>query len=294
MKNDRPSIRYFAAMLVLTTLLAPAVWAQNTLERVKSRSMLVVGYLDNASPFSFANGGKALGYSIDLCAPIIERIAIASGAKDLRVVYQSVELGRAVNLLRNGAIDLMCANLSDTPERRKLVAFSPPVYFAAVRLLVRSSDKLGSVQQLAGKNLVQLGGSTARRALDAYAAANGLKWQVANMLEHDAAMSQLQLGQADGYARDDIVLSNALRALKDPAQFTLLPERLSSEPIAIAYRKADPAMQKLVDLSIVEAMRGGQFAEVYEKWFTRPIPPENRALDLPMSRELRSLLAAAR
>ncbi len=294
MKSNGISIRHFVAVLALATLLAPAVWAQTTLERVKTRRMLVVGYLDNSSPFSFANGKVAVGYSIDLCAPIIDRIAGASGAQDMRVVYQSVELGRAVNLLRNGAIDLMCANLTDTSERRKLVAFSPPIFYAAVRVLVRSSDKLGSVQQLAGKNLVQLGGSTARGALDAYAAANGLKWQVANILEHSAAMSQLQLGQADGYARDGILLRNAMLALKDPAEFTLLPERLSSEPIAIAYRKADPALQKLVDLSIVEAMRSGQFTGVYEKWFTKPIPPANKALDLPMSRELQGLLAAAK
>ncbi len=294
MKNGRPSIRRYVAMLALAMLLAPAVWAQTTLERVKSRSLLVVGYFDNASPFSFANGKAAMGYSIDLCAPIIERIARASGAKDLRVVYQAVEIGRAVNLLRNGAIDLMCANLSDTSARRRLVAFSPPIYYAAVRVLVRSSDKLGSVQQLAGKSIVQLGGSTARGALDAYAASKGLKWQVSNVLEHDAAMSQLQLGQADGYARDGILLNDAILALKDPAQFMLLPERLSSEPIAIAYRRADPALQKLVDLSIVEAMRSGQFSEVYDKWFTRPIPPSNKALNLPMSPELRSLLTAAK
>ncbi len=294
MKSNRTPIRHFAAVLALAALLAPAVWAQNTVDKVKTRRMLVVGYLDNASPFSFTNGKTAAGYSIDLCAPIIERIAGASGAKDLRVVYQAVELGRAVNLLRNGAIDLMCANLTDTPARRTLVAFSPPIFYAAVRVLVRSSDKLDSVQQLAGKNLVQLGGSTARGALDAYAAANGLKWQIANILEHDAAISQLQLGQADGYARDGILLSNSMLAVKDPAEFRLLPERLSSEPIAIAYRRADPALQKLVDLSIVEAMRSGRFAEVYEKCFTKPIPPANKALDLPMSRELQGLLAAAR
>ncbi|MES2361869.1 MAG: amino acid ABC transporter substrate-binding protein [Pseudomonadota bacterium] len=294
MKNDRPLIWRFMAVLALASLLAPALWAQTTLEKVKGRSLLVVGYLDNASPFSFTNGKAAVGYSIDLCAPIIERIARASEAKDLRVVYQAVELGRAVNLLRNGAIDLMCANLSDTEARRRLVAFSPPIYYAAVRVLVRSSDKLGSVQQLAGKNLVQLGGSTARSALDAYAASKGLKWQISNVLEHDAAMSQLLLGQADGYARDDILLGNAALALKNPPEFMLLPERLSSEPIAIAYRRADPALQKLVDLSIVAAMRSGQFSEAYEKWFTRPIPPANKALDLPMSPELRSLLAAAK
>ncbi len=281
-------------LLPLVLLAVPAAWAQSTFDKVKSRSQLVVGYRENAFPFSFADGKGAAGYSIDLCAPIIERMAQASGAKNLRVVYQAVEQERVISLLKSGAIDLMCGNTSDTEARRKQVAFSPPVFYASVRVLVRSSDKLASLDQLAGKNLVVLGGTTARSALDTHAAKQGLKWKIANVLEHDAAMSQLSLRQADAYARDDVLLLNAVLTAKNPADFVLLPERLSSEPIAIVYRSGDPALQKLVDLSLVESMRNGKFSQTYEKWFTRPAPPANKALNLPMSPELSRLIAAAR
>ncbi|MEO8024195.1 amino acid ABC transporter substrate-binding protein [Polaromonas sp.] len=288
------STRRWMVPLVLVLMAVPPAWAQSTFDKVKSRSLLVVGYRENAFPFSFADGKGAAGYSIDLCAPIIERIGQASSAKNLRVVYQAVEQERVVSLLKSGAIDLMCANTSDTEARRKLVSFSPPIFYAAVRVLVRGSDKLGSLDQLAGKNLVVLGGATARNALNAYAASHGLKWKIANVLEHDAAMSQLSLRQADGYARDDILLVNAVLTAKNPADFALLPERLSSEPIAIVYRSGDPALQKLVDLSVVESMRSGKFSQTYEKWFTKPVPPANKALNLPMSPELSRLLAAAK
>jgi glutamate/aspartate transport system substrate-binding protein len=248
--------------LVLAALLAPPAWSQATFEKVKSRSQLVVGYRDKAFPFSFSDGKTAAGYSIELCAPIIERITQASGAKNLRVVYQAVEPERLVRQLQSGAIDLMCANTSDTEARRKLVAFSPPIFYAAVRVMVRSRDKPAALDQLAGKSLVVLGGTTARTALNNYAAVKGLSWKVGNVLEHDAAMSQLRLGQAAGYARDDVLLLDAMRNEKNPADFALLPERLSSEPIAIAYRQGDAALQKLVDVSVVEAMRNGRFAQV--------------------------------
>lgn len=288
------STRRWMVPLVLVLMAVPPASAQATFDKVKSRSQLVVGYRENAFPFSFADGKGAAGYSIDLCAPIIERIGQASSAKNLRVVYQTVEQERVVSLLKSGVIDLMCANTSDTDARRKLVAFSPPIFYAAVRVLVRSSDKLGSLDQLAGKNLVVLGGTTARNVLNAHAASHGLKWKIANVLEHDAAMSQLSLRQADGYARDDILLVNAVLTAKNPADFVLLPERLSSEPIAIVYRSGDAALQKLVDLSIVESMRSGKFSQNYEKWFIKPAPPANKALNLPMSPELSRLLAAAR
>lgn len=288
------SPRHWMVPLVLVLVAAPPAWAQSTFEKVKSRSLLVVGYRENAFPFSFADGKGASGYSLDLCAPIIERIGRESSAKNLRVVYQAVEQERVVSLLKSGAIDLMCANTSDTEARRKLVSFSPPIFYAGVRVMARSSDKLTSVNQLAGKNLVVLGGTTARNALNAHAEANGLKWKIANVLEHDAAMSQLSLRQADGYARDDVLLLNAVLTAKNPGDFALLPERLSSEPIAIVYRSADPALQKLVDLTLVESMRSGKLAQIYEKWFNKPAPPSNKALNLPMSPELVRLLAAAK
>ena len=283
-----------ALMAFMALMAAPAAWAQPTLEKVKSRGMLVVGYREDATPFSMTDGKTPAGYSIDLCAPIIERIGQASGAKDLRVVYQAVEPERAVTLLKNGAIDLMCANMSDTEARRKLVAFSPPIYYAALRVLVRSSDKLASVDQLAGKSVVTLGGTTAPGLLDTYAASKGLKWQVARVLQHEAAMSQLALGQVAGYARDGVLLMSALQTVKNPADFTLLPDRLSSEPIAIAYRQGDPTLQKLVDLSIVDSMRNGLLRQSYDKWFNKPIAPTNKAINLPMSPELSALLAAAK
>lgn len=288
------STRHWMVSLMLVSMAVPPAWAQSTLEKVKSRSLLVVGYRENAFPFSFADGKGASGYSIELCAPIIERIGQASSAKNLRVVYQAVEQERVVSLLRSGAIDLVCANTSDTEARRKLVSFSPPIFYAGVRVMVRSSDKLTSVSQLSGKNLVVLGGTTARNALNTHAAANNLKWKIANVLEHDAAMSQLSLRQADGYARDDVLLLNAALNAKNPADFALLPERLSSEPIAIVYRSADPTLQKLVDLTLVESMRSGKFSQTYEKWFNKPAPPANKALNLPMSPELSRLVAAAR
>ena len=294
MKNGTLSARYGVVAMALASIVLPTVWAQSTLEKVKSRSLLVVGYREDASPFSLTGGKTPAGYSIDLCAPIIERIGQASGAKNLRVVYQTVEPERAVKLLKSGAIDLMCANMSDTEARRKLVAFSPPIYYTALRVLVRSSEKIFSVEQLAGKSVVTVGGTTAPGLLDTYAASKGMKWQVTRVLQHEAAMSQLELGQVAGYARDGVLLMSALQTVKNPADFTLLPDRLSSEPIAIAYRQGDPALQKLVDLSIVDAMRNGQLKKSYDKWFNKPIAPANKAINLPMSPELSALLAAAK
>jgi glutamate/aspartate transport system substrate-binding protein len=41
--------------------------------------------------------------------------------------------------------------------------------------------------------------------------------------------------------------------------------------------------KKIVDARMRELIYSGQAETMYERWFTKPIPPRNVALNLPMS-----------
>ena len=55
------------------------------------------------------------------------------------------------------------------------------------------------------------------------------------------------------------------------------------EPIAIMYRKDDPAFKKAVDDSVRNMIKSGEVAKLYDKWFMQPIPPSNTKVGLPPS-----------
>jgi Mg-chelatase subunit ChlI len=78
--------------------------------------------------------------------------------------------------------------------------------------------------------------------------------------------------------------------LPTPDDYIVLPDQLSSEAIAIAYRRDDAAMKAVVDGVISEAAASGKAQEWYDKWFTKPIPlgSVNKSLDIPMSSELKA------
>ena len=82
--------------------------------------------------------------------------------------------------------------------------------------------------------------------------------------------------------------------LPAPDAYVILPDRLSREAIAVAYRKDDSAMKALVDGAIGEAIASGRALEWHDKWFMKPIPLDNtrRSLDSPMSAELKAAFAA--
>lgn len=289
------SQRLLPATLAMLALAAPQ-WAQAqaTLEKIKSRGQINVGYRSLAAPFSFhQTPEKPLGYSIDFCKPIIESLRQAAG-KNLPVRYIETEVDARVRLMSEGSLDLLCENVTDTPERRTRMDFSTPIFIDAIQVAVRNKDMISTLEQLKGKSIVGIGGSTVVPALDRYAQSHSLKWQHAKAANPDAALGQLQLGWAAGYARDGVLLAAQLASLPDAGNYSLLPERLSVENIAIGYRKGDAAMGTLVNASVKESMRSGAAQGWYEQWFLKPAKPGGKPLAVAMPAEMKTLMDAAK
>ena len=45
--------------------------------------------------------------------------------------------------------------------------------------------------------------------------------------------------------------------------------------------KGDAAFKKAVDQSVVAMAKSGEVARIYDKWFLKPIPPQNVIVGLP-------------
>lgn len=284
-----------AAIAVLAIAAPQWAQAQATLEKIKSRGQINVGYRSLAAPFSFhQTPEKPLGYSIDFCKPIIERLRQAAGNKNLPVRYIETEVDARVRLMAEGSLDLLCENVTDTPERRARMDFSTPIFIDAIQVAVRNRDMISTLEQLKGKSIVGIDSSTVVPALDRYAQSHSLKWQHAKAANPDAALGQLQLGWAAGYARDGVLLAAQLASLPDAGNYSLLPERLSTENIAIGYRKGDAAMGTLVNASIKESMRSGAAQGWYEQWFLKPLKPGGKPLAAAMPAEMKTLIDAAK
>ena len=82
---------------------------------------------------------------------------------------------------------------------------------------------------------------------------------------------------------DGQILAGLISKSKNPADFKIVGEVLSVEPIAIMYRKDDPGFKKAVDDSIAAMIKSGEVAKLYDKWFMQPIPPSNTKVGLPPS-----------
>ena len=91
------------------------------------------------------------------------------------------------------------------------------------------------------------------------------------------------------FVMDDNILAGLIANAKEPREFRIVGEVLSVEPIAVMFRRDDPGMKRLVDLTIRNMMASGELAKLYAKWFTSPIPPKNANVNLPMGATLKGL-----
>jgi glutamate/aspartate transport system substrate-binding protein len=47
----------------------------------------------------------------------------------------------------------------------------------------------------------------------------------------------------------------------------------------------------VVDGAVVNLMKSGELAKIYDKWFMQPIPPRNVAVNMPMTQSLKDAIA---
>jgi glutamate/aspartate transport system substrate-binding protein len=78
-------------------------------------------------------------------------------------------------------------------------------------------------------------------------------------------------------------LAGNIATAKNPADFKVVGEVLSVEPIAIMIRKDDPLLKRLADDTVKGMIKSGELNKLYTKWFLQPIPPKNTKVGLPLS-----------
>jgi glutamate/aspartate transport system substrate-binding protein len=271
--------------LVVSTLFAGVALAQanDTLAKVKSAGSITMGVRDSSGALSYTLGdGKYVGYHVEICQRIIANVEKAVGKK-LEVKYQLVTSQNRIPLTQNGTVDIECGSTTNNLARQRDVAFAHTTYVEEVRTAVRANSGITSIAQLNGKNVATTTGTTSVQLLRKHERANGVDFKEVFGKDHADSFLLLESGRADAFVMDSQILAGNIANAKSPADFKIVGEVLSVEPIAIMLRKDDPAFKKIADDTIDALAKSGELAKLYDKWFVQPIPPKNVRLNMPAS-----------
>ena len=113
---------------------------------------MVIGYRESSIPFSYLNSrGDPIGYSIDLGRAVVEAMSNELNGQPLKIKFVPVTSESRIGAVKNGEIDLECGSTTNNTERQKEVAFSPIIFVAGTKLLVKRGSPIQSFRDLNGK-----------------------------------------------------------------------------------------------------------------------------------------------
>ncbi|TXC65384.1 amino acid ABC transporter substrate-binding protein [Piscinibacter aquaticus] len=284
-------------MLVQAIALAAASVAfgahADTLKKIKDSGSVTMGVRESSGALSFTLGdGKYTGYHYEICTRVLGDIQKQLGLAKLDVKYQPVTSQNRIPLVQNGTVDIECGSTTNNATRQKDVSFAVTTYVEEVRIAVKANSGITSIAQLNGKKVATTTGTTSVQLLRKHERAGGVNFDEVFGKDHADSFLLLESGRADAFVMDGQILAGNIAKSKNPADFKIVGEVLSVEPIAIMIRKDDPAFKKAVDDSIIAMMKSGEIAKLYDKWFMQPIPPANTKLNLPASEATKAAWAS--
>jgi glutamate/aspartate transport system substrate-binding protein len=213
------------------------------------------------------------------------------GMAKLEVKYQPVTSQNRIPLVQNGTVDIECGSTTNNATRLKDVAFAVTTYVEEVRIAVKANSGITSIAQLKDRNVATTTGTTSVQLLRKHERGAGIDFKEVFGKDHADSFLLLETGRADAFVMDGQILAGNIARAKNPADFKIVGEVLSVEPIAIMMRKDDPAFKKAVDASIAAQVASGDLAKAYDKWFMQPIAPSNTKVGLPASDATKSAWA---
>lgn len=256
----------------------------DTLKKIKDSGSVTMGVRESSGALSFTLGdGKFAGYHVEICSRVLGDIQKQLGLAKLDVKYQPVTSQNRIPLVQNGTVDIECGSTTNNATRQKDVSFAVTTYVEEVRIAVKANSGITSIAQLNGKKVATTTGTTSVQLLRKHERAGGVSFDEVFGKDHADSFLLLESGRADAFVMDGQILAGNIAKSKNPADFKIVGEVLSVEPIAIMIRKDDPAFKKAVDDSIIAMMKSGEIAKLYDKWFMQPIPPANTKVGLPVS-----------
>ena len=281
--------KIFLSLLVGAAVLclAPAVWAQGTLDKIAKSGEFTVGVRDGAIPFGFiSKENEHIGFSIDVAKEFHKGLEKQAG-KSLKLVFKTTNPKTRIPLVANGTIDIECGSTTHTVAREETVDFTLTVFLTGTQLLVKKGSGIKSYKNLPGKKVGAAQGSTNEKAIrdlndkgEIKPAANIVVYQ-----EHSQGFLALQRNILDAYVTDGILLAGMKAKAPNPDEFEVVGGFITYDPYAYIVRENDSKFRDFINIEIIKMIKDGRFFQIYDKW----LGPKG-TVPYPISDEFRTLL----
>ena len=253
-------------LLVAGLVLGLAVtgWAaESTLEKINRTGVITVGARTGSPPFAYINKqNEWVGFSVDL-ARLVHKNIEKKLNKPIKFELKESAPATRIPLLSSMAVDLISGTMTDTRPRRDSVDFSITFFVTGAQFMVKEGSPIKGIQDIAGKRVGAQQASTNERIIRERVP----QAQLVLFPDQPAGFTALVQGRVDTYTNDGIQLAGLKVKAPNPAEWKIVGDFYSYEPYGMAMRKHDSDFRAVVNNALMEAIEGGEYFKLYDKWF---------------------------
>ena len=223
---------------------------------------LVVGSSATYRPFAYESPTKEIvGYDVD----IIKAVAQKAGLKIKIVNTPWTGIFAALN---NGDVDLVISGVTINDKRKQSYDFTAPYFEARQLIAVPQSSNVKSLQDLAGKKVGVVTGSTGDDISSrAFGKTNP---DIRRFESTPVVISELANSGLDAAFGDNGVI--AFRVQEHKTLKTVSDPSFPKEYFGIVVKQGNKALQDKLNAGLAAIKADGSYATIYKKWFQADAP----------------------
>jgi polar amino acid transport system substrate-binding protein len=158
----------------------------------ETENKIIVGTSADYPPFEYVEGGKIVGFDIELITSLLEKL-------DYTVEVKDISFDSLIPSLINGKIDVIASAMTITPEREEQIDFSDPYYNSDQSILVQADSDI-NIEEYEDLSNLTIGAQTGT---------TGEIWVLDNLINiQNATMTDEQLKSYETYTLAVLDLDN--------------------------------------------------------------------------------------
>jgi putrescine:ornithine antiporter len=274
--------------------LAPTVATQpatrGTLDRVRARGKLVLGYYTDAQPMSYrAASRNAAGYAVTLCQKVANEVKAELGLQQLAVEWVPLTPATGMQSVQQGRVDLLCGADAASLANRANVSFSQPIFPGGISALLRTDASKALQNALEERPLpykpiwrASPFSPIQHKTLSVVAGTPAVDWakdrasklriiaKLDTVDSYDTGVAKVIKRDSDVLFGDRAVLLALEKRSADAGKLRVLARHYTYEPLALALARNDDDFRLVVDRALTRFYASPQFGDTYTSVFGPP------------------------
>ena len=229
-----------------------------TPQDVKARGRLIAGVRTDLPPFGFLDkNGSIKGIDIDIARTLAKRFF----GKDDAVEFVAVAKANGTSFLNERRVDVLLGGMIIGQLPKEVIDFSAPYFESGHLILARSDSRISRYQDLAGKKVATIQGSTGDDAV------RELVSQATRVvfMRHADALQALKDRRVDAFVDTSRMVIHFQR--RDPKLRIAGYQPFGSVTYGLGVRKGDEEWLGFINATLAKMKETGEYEKLSEKWF---------------------------